>query len=223
MPAPNRGASGARARQDNWVLDARHGQRRFYPSVGHSARVLPPAHLTLNHSGDRYYFHHGSWYRPGPVGYVVVRPPIGIFVPALPPFFTTVWVGSSLYYYANDVFYRPVVGGYTVAVPPADAVVVAEAPAPGSSDTAGPYAEGTWYYCESAGDYYPYVTECAEGWQPVPAVPPDLVAQGASVPSYPEGTWYYCEAARDYYPYVAECPQGWRPVPASAEAQPSER
>jgi hypothetical protein len=24
-----------------------------------------------------------------------------------------------------------------------------------------------WYYCESAGQYYPYVTECPEGWQAV--------------------------------------------------------
>ena len=24
-----------------------------------------------------------------------------------------------------------------------------------------------WYYCGSAGAYYPYVAECPEGWQPV--------------------------------------------------------
>ncbi len=28
-----------------------------------------------------------------------------------------------------------------------------------------------WYYCVSAGQYYPYVTYCPEGWQAV--VPPD--------------------------------------------------
>ena len=28
-------------------------------------------------------------------------------------------------------------------------------------------AGGYWYYCESAGQYYPYVTDCPEGWVPV--------------------------------------------------------
>lgn len=27
--------------------------------------------------------------------------------------------------------------------------------------------DGYWYYCESAGQYYPYVTQCPEGWQAV--------------------------------------------------------
>lgn len=26
---------------------------------------------------------------------------------------------------------------------------------------------GTWYYCGSAGQYYPYVDDCPEGWQAV--------------------------------------------------------
>jgi hypothetical protein len=26
-----------------------------------------------------------------------------------------------------------------------------------------------WYYCQSAGAYYPYVTACPEAWVPVPA------------------------------------------------------
>jgi len=38
-----------------------------------------------------------------------------------------------------------------------------------------PYYDGTapypdyWYYCQSAGAYYPYVGTCPEGWVPVPA------------------------------------------------------
>jgi hypothetical protein len=28
-----------------------------------------------------------------------------------------------------------------------------------------------WYFCESAGAYYPYVNYCAEGWRAVPATP----------------------------------------------------
>ena len=29
-----------------------------------------------------------------------------------------------------------------------------------------------WYYCESAGGYYPYVQACPGGWTPMPALPP---------------------------------------------------
>jgi hypothetical protein len=32
-------------------------------------------------------------------------------------------------------------------------------------------AEGTWYYCQSSGIYYPQTTACPEGWQAVPATP----------------------------------------------------
>ena len=32
-----------------------------------------------------------------------------------------------------------------------------------------PGAAGYWYYCRSAGAYYPYVAACAEAWVPVPA------------------------------------------------------
>ena len=30
-----------------------------------------------------------------------------------------------------------------------------------------PLQSGFWYYCHSAGAYYPGVAECAEGWEPV--------------------------------------------------------
>ena len=30
---------------------------------------------------------------------------------------------------------------------------------------------GYWYYCESAGDYYPRVSSCAEPWVKVPPTP----------------------------------------------------
>ena len=31
-----------------------------------------------------------------------------------------------------------------------------------------PYSQ-TWYYCSDPAGYYPYVTQCNTGWQPVPA------------------------------------------------------
>ncbi len=32
-----------------------------------------------------------------------------------------------------------------------------------------PYAAQYWYYCSDPAGYYPYVTQCNTGWQPVPA------------------------------------------------------
>lgn len=34
-----------------------------------------------------------------------------------------------------------------------------------------PDANQWWYYCRSAGAYYPYVSTCPTGWEPVPARP----------------------------------------------------
>jgi len=48
---------------------------------------------------------------------------------------------------------------------PADVVYAAEG---GHTDPYGPPAiapASEWYYCASAGTYYPYATECPEGWE----------------------------------------------------------
>jgi hypothetical protein len=33
-------------------------------------------------------------------------------------------------------------------------------------------ASTVWYYCDSSKSFYPYVSQCAEGWKQVPATPP---------------------------------------------------
>src|SRR5437660_1436762 len=38
----------------------------------------------------------------------------------------------------------------------------------GYYDYSQPYASQTWYYCYDPAGYYPYVTQCNTGWQPVP-------------------------------------------------------
>ena len=38
----------------------------------------------------------------------------------------------------------------------------------------GPPPAQYWYYCDSVDAYYPYVENCPEGWQEVPATPPDV-------------------------------------------------
>ncbi|MBA3033830.1 MAG: hypothetical protein KKF85_11505 [Gammaproteobacteria bacterium] len=58
------------------------------------------------------------------------------------------------------------VGGVMLALeaprPPRVVMVPAAPPPPRPSDH-------TWYYCESAQTYYPYVQFCHEGWRAVPA------------------------------------------------------
>jgi hypothetical protein len=39
----------------------------------------------------------------------------------------------------------------------------------GYYDYSQPYTGQTWYYCSDPAGYYPYVTQCNTGWQPVPA------------------------------------------------------
>ena len=57
---------------------------------------------------------------------------------------------------------------------PQEPVVVQPAPQP---------AAQTWYYCESARAYYPYVQTCPEGWRPVPAAPPPGTAPQPAAPT----------------------------------------
>ena len=122
--------------------------------------------VTVTFRGGRYWYHSGVWFVPAGPGYVVARPPVGIVVPALPPGATVVYVGDVPYYYANDVYYVAQPGGYAVSEPPAVAAAPVAPPPQALPLQAGPApqeAPGTWYYCESAKAYYPYVGECKEG------------------------------------------------------------
>ncbi len=69
-------------------------------------------------------------------------------------------LGSALVWAATRptvVYQEPV---RTVVVPAPEPVVIA------------PQASSNWwYYCRSAGAYYPYVTTCAGAWEKVPATP----------------------------------------------------
>ena len=69
--------------------------------------------------------------------------------------------------------------GYGAASP---TVVVNQAPVSpqgttylGSTQQAGP--PQSWFYCESAKGYYPYVPQCPEPWRAVPATPPGAISQ----------------------------------------------
>jgi hypothetical protein len=40
------------------------------------------------------------------------------------------------------------------------------------SPQAGPATQNYWYYCADSKSYYPYVNQCASGWQRVSPTPP---------------------------------------------------
>ena len=70
------------------------------------------------------------------------------------------WWGPSYPYYSYPYYADP-----PVVVPQAPTEYIQQAPAPA--------AEAYWYYCASAGTYYPYVKDCPGGWmQVVPAPTP---------------------------------------------------
>ena len=73
----------------------------------------------------------------------------------------------SWYGYYPPPYYYP---GYYYPQPvayPAEPVRYVEQSAPAQTEPAG-----WWYYCETSRTYYPYVKECSNGWQRVPALPP---------------------------------------------------
>ena len=167
-----------RYRTPHVEFDDRFHHDHYYPRVGYGVAVLPAGNIALSfRGGGRYFFHAGVWYAPGPAGYIVTRPPVGIVVPVLPPAYSTVYVAGAPYYYANDVYYTQAPDGYAVAQPPADAQIAqapppAAGPAPAPASTPQAPAASTWYYCQSSKSFYPYVSQCAEGWKQVPATPP---------------------------------------------------
>ncbi len=69
------------------------------------------------------------------------------------------WDAAYPYYYGDPY-------GFPV-YPDDDYANTAPAPVIGSGAAPTP----NWYYCESAKDYYPRVSQCPESWRLVPAVP----------------------------------------------------
>ena len=90
-------------------------------------------------------------------------------------------VGGVYYWYPRAIYPYPdpfVPSVYIERQPPgvlAPAVPQPAPPAPPPSiqqpHAPAPAAAATWYYCDSAKSYYPYVATCPGGWHAVPAAP----------------------------------------------------
>ncbi|MEI9987510.1 MAG: hypothetical protein WDN69_32845 [Aliidongia sp.] len=75
-----------------------------------------------------------------------------------------VFIGFGVPVYPGPYYYGPpVVYGAPIAYPPPPAAAPQPSLAPQPQQ---------WYYCSSPAGYYPYVQNCASGWQAVPATPP---------------------------------------------------
>lgn len=64
-------------------------------------------------------------------------------------------------------YYPPVAPVAPIVVQQAPITYIEQAPQVATA----PLPSGSWYYCDGARAYYPYVKECPGGWQPVPATP----------------------------------------------------
>ena len=81
------------------------------------------------------------------------------------------WYYPHSYYY--PAYYPPVYYPPVVSVPYSPPTYIEQggphaAPAPQTS----PAPQNYWYYCAESKAYYPYVNQCAGGWQRVSPTPP---------------------------------------------------
>ena len=88
------------------------------------ARNLPPKHNVVVLRGAKYHYYGGRFYRPGPIGFFMVMPPIGAIVTVLPVGHRMVLVGGITYYYSENVYYTDCTDGYVVVPQPAKVTVV---------------------------------------------------------------------------------------------------
>lgn len=78
------------------------------------------------------------------------------------------WIVGGLWY-----LYPQRVADYPDPYTPPVVVVQQSAPVIVPAPTPAP-ASQSWYYCDSANGYHPYVSSCPEGWRAVPATPVDV-------------------------------------------------
>ena len=78
-----------------------------------------------------------------------------------------VFSGPAFWYYPPPYYYNPYYPR-VVAVPAEPTVYIER----GDSYTPPEQSHGYWYYCPEAKAYYPYVKQCAGGWQRVNPQPP---------------------------------------------------
>ena len=161
--------------------------------------------------GDRFYYHGGRFYRPGPRGFVVVGAPIGAVLAAPPVGYTVLMAGGVTYYSYLGVYYQRIPAGYVVVEAPA--TVVAAPPvvvAPNGPAVAQPSTPASGSVTVTAqalnvrsgpGENYQIITVVYQG-----AI---LTVQGISP------GWLYVLLSYGGYGWVAQQFTTWSTLPAS--------
>ena len=80
--------------------------------------------------------------------------------------------GYPGYYYPSTYYYPQ-----TAGVPPDTTAYIERSEAPAPPVQQAQPTQGYWYYCPEPKAYYPYVKECAGGWQRVSPTPPGEIRQ----------------------------------------------
>ena len=141
---------------------APHGAYFAAGGPGHYVHYWGHGDIRYFHDRDFYAWHGGYWHHSWYGGR-----------------FGWWWVVSGVWF-----FYPVPVYPYPDPYVPST-VIVQQAPPP--VPTAAP-APAYWYYCASAQNYYPYVTQCPVGWEQVPATPATIAAPEQAAPPPPQGS-----------------------------------
>jgi Family of unknown function (DUF6515) len=143
-----------------WFQPAVGGFVVVRPPVGVVVPVLPLAYATVWVGGAPYYYANNEYYVEAPGGYAVAAPPPGVTQGAAPQ--------------APSAPPAPEQAPFVPAAPAPQQAPAAlqQVPAAPPASALPQAAASVWHYCESSKSYYPYVTECKEGWRTVPAAPP---------------------------------------------------
>lgn len=75
-------------------------------------------------------------------------------------------------YYQPFPYYYPPYYPPLVVERPAPQVYIEQPQAVAAPPASAPASTNYWYYCAATNSYYPYVRECASGWQKVSPQPP---------------------------------------------------
>ncbi len=166
---------------------------------------LPSGSFEFAVGNDRFYENRGTFYRRGPEGFVVTRPPRGAVMPHLPPGCVRIYSGDVLYFRFGEIYYRQVPEGYVIV----DAPVIERQPPVTTAETYQSVRIGDDEYLVKDGQFF---RKTADGlvWQAAP-----LGAVTKTLPVDAKSIWHqdieYFESDNVFF---RKTPDGYRVVPA---------
>jgi hypothetical protein len=192
--------------------DDHHDQPAAHRVEEHHINQLPKDRVEVRVGNDHYFERRGTFYRQGPQGYVVVRPPRGAHIPHLPPHAARVYIGGNFFWRWDNVYYQQVGEDYVVVDPPGvvtaspDAVVAA-GPAPTSDYQSINVGSAQYFFRD--GQFFQNTSE-GMVWAPAPigAITPTLPGDAQSV-WYQEIEYFDCDGV-----YFRKTPDGYKVVNA---------